>query len=72
LADREILAVLLRLVWHKYGIRFGPVCANSSLFDTSFRCFRAGFVKRKLLILKAGLAIFSRSFALTKNQKAGF
>jgi hypothetical protein len=59
------------MVWHKYGIRFGPVCANMSFFATALKCFRAGLVKRKLLILKVGSAILSFAIPLTTNQKAG-
>jgi len=38
-------------VCHKCAVPFDPICANSRLFNTSVKCFRAGLVVGKSLIV---------------------
>ena len=39
-------------VCRKCAVRFESVCAKMSFFDTSAKCFRAGFIVGKLLIYR--------------------
>lgn len=58
-------------------MRFAPLCAKSSLFDTSCECFRAGFERRKRLIsqsealdqpLNLGCQVLSGAEALSLSK----
>jgi hypothetical protein len=43
-------------VCHKCAVSFDPICANSRLFNTSTKRFRAGLIVGKALILKGAKA----------------
>jgi len=53
---------------HKRAIRFGPLCAKSSLFATCQKCFRAGVVLGKCLISKWDLEESVIQVSLTLNH----